>query len=109
MGQLALDMSLAANPTISCPYLRRDPVCPLLMFLHGGTVPLAPHSSSPGSIWEKKGAGSARPVLDVLSAADSPSVGHMCPVCLCHVVRGFSLWGRTVVFQLCKEWLDKFI
>lgn len=32
-------------------------------------------------------------VWDFLSVEDSLAVGHMCPVCLCHVVRGPSLGG----------------
>lgn len=77
------------------------------MFLHEGTTLPAPHSSSARLVWEKEQGMLSSASLDFPSVEDSLSVRHMCPVCLCHVVRGFSLWGRAVVVQLCQEWVDK--
>lgn len=67
----------------------------------------APHASSAWLHWWKKRGMLSPASLDFPAVEVSLSVRHMCPVCLCHEVRGLSLWGRPVVVQLCQEWVDK--
>lgn len=60
------------------------------MHLHGGT-PAECHSSLELLQEKEWGTHPAQLLLDFLSVADSLSAGHMCPVCLCHVVGGLSV------------------
>lgn len=101
--QLALEMSLAAKP----PNQLWGSGMPTL---HVSTW--RDNASSPSRLLRLvalvEEMGHAQPAsLDFPAVEVSLSVRHMCPVCLCHVVRGLSLWGRPVVVQLCQEWVDK--